>query len=101
LLDLVSFKVVNRKVGKVLVELDIHGELLEAIDIEWHSKRKKQCLDYMGIPFRCNRCHCTGHLRRDCKGTEVVEELDEELANWDVPDFSPAMELFGSRDPIY
>jgi hypothetical protein len=100
-LDFVALKAPYRKVGKVLVELDIHGGFPEAIDIEWRGRRKKQRLDYMGIPFRCNRCHCTGHLRRDCKGLEVVEEPDEELANWDVSDCSPAVEMFGSGDPLY
>jgi hypothetical protein len=42
-----------------------------------------------------------GHLRIDCKGSEEVEELDDKLANWNVPDFSPVVELFGSGDPIY
>ena len=55
----------------------------------------------MGIPFCCNHCHCMGHFCRDCKGTEVLEEPDEELANWNVSDCSPVVELFGSGDPIY
>jgi hypothetical protein len=67
--------------------------------VAWQEEKKR--LDYMGIPFHCNHCHCTSHLCRDCKGSEEVEELDEELANWDVSDFSPVVELFGSGDPIY
>jgi hypothetical protein len=81
----------KRKVGKVLVELDIHDGLPEAIDIEWRGRRGKQRLDYMGIPFHCNHCHCTSHLCRDCKGSEEVEERDEEVSNWDVLDCSPVV----------
>jgi hypothetical protein len=80
-LDLVSLKDANRKVGKVLVEIAIHGSLLESIDIKWRDRRKRKHLDYIGIPFCCNHSHFTSHLCRDYKGSEEVEELDEELAN--------------------
>jgi hypothetical protein len=61
----------DKKVGHVLVEVDIHGGLPETLEICWRDRRKIQNLDYLGIPFRCNRCHCTGHLRRDCEGLKV------------------------------
>jgi hypothetical protein len=57
-----------RKMGKVLVEMDICSGLPETLEIEWRGKKIAQTLDYLGLPFRCNICRCTGHLRRDCKG---------------------------------
>jgi hypothetical protein len=99
--DNATLRAPDRKVNKVLVELDIHGGLHESLDIVWRERKKKQHLDYLGIPFRCNRCHSTGHLRRDCKGGEVMEDIDEELDNWDIPDCTPDVELFGKFDPNY
>jgi len=93
--DSEALKALDRKVGKFLVEVDIHGGLHESLDIVWRERKFKQCLDYMGIPFRCNRCHNTGHLRRDCKGVEVVEDIDEEVDNWEIPDCSLEVEIFG------
>jgi hypothetical protein len=67
-----------RKIGKVLVEMDISSGLPETLEIKWRGRKIAQSLDYLGLPFRCNLCHCTGHLRRDCKGKKV-EDLSEEL----------------------
>jgi hypothetical protein len=90
----------DRKMGRVLVELDIHGGLPETLDIIWHDRRKKQSLDYLGIPYRCNRCHSTRHLRRDCEGFQSPEEPDEELENWDVSDSTLEVELFWNVEPF-
>jgi len=43
-----------RKVGRILVEVGLHGGLPEVIDIEWRGRYFTQRLDYMGIPFRCS-----------------------------------------------
>jgi hypothetical protein len=51
-----------RKIGRVLVEIDIHEGLPEVLDIDWRGRHYKQKLDYQGIPFRCYWCHCTRHL---------------------------------------
>jgi hypothetical protein len=37
--------------ARILVELDIHAELSEALDIFWHDQTVTQRLDYRGIPF--------------------------------------------------
>jgi hypothetical protein len=66
----------NRKLGKILVEMDIHGGLLEHIEIEWRGRRIFQKMDYLGIPFRCSLCRNTGHLRRECFGW-VEEEVSK------------------------
>lgn len=41
----------NRKLGKFLVEMDVHNGILEGLDIEWRGKTYGQKLDYMGISF--------------------------------------------------
>jgi hypothetical protein len=67
----------SRKIGKILVEMDIHCGLPEVIEIEWRGRRVLQRLDYLDIPFRCSLCRSTGHLRRDCSGW-VEEEVSED-----------------------
>jgi hypothetical protein len=67
----------QRKMGRVLVEIDIYNGLSETIEIEWRGRRITQSLDYLGVPFRCNRCRLTGHLRRDCKG-KFLKDFSEE-----------------------
>jgi hypothetical protein len=67
----------NRKMGKILVEMDIHGGLPKIIEIEWRGRRIVQKLDYLGIPFPCSNCRNTKHLRRDCSGWDA-EEISED-----------------------
>jgi hypothetical protein len=56
----------DRKLARVLVEVDIHSGLLETLDIQWRDQYFTQKLDYMGIPFHCTLCRRTGHLRCSC-----------------------------------
>jgi hypothetical protein len=48
--DLLSL---DKRMAKVLVEVDIHEGLLEVLEIEWRGLLFVQCLDYLGLPFRC------------------------------------------------
>jgi hypothetical protein len=66
----------DRKLGRILVEIDIHLGLLETLDIQWRDQLFSQRMDYLGLPFRCTYCRKTGHLRSSCQGT--VEEEEEE-----------------------
>lgn len=59
---------VDKKMCKVLVEIDIHAGLLESLEIVWRGHHWPQPLDYLGISFRCSQCRKIGHLRRDCQG---------------------------------
>ena len=52
--------------GKVLVLLDLRNGLAEDIVIKKGGFEFHQPLDYLGIPFHCNRCHAHGHLIPDC-----------------------------------
>jgi hypothetical protein len=67
----------DRKLARVLVEVDIHNGLLETLEIQWRDQVIVQNLDYLGIPFRCSLCRRTGHLRSSCQGFAGVEEESE------------------------
>jgi hypothetical protein len=54
----------DKRMEKVLVEVDIHAGLLETLEIEWRGHLLVQRLDYLGIPFRCSLCRRTRHLRK-------------------------------------
>jgi hypothetical protein len=75
--DRLTLSAPNKKMGKFLVEMDIHGRLPELLEIEWRGRRILQKLDYLGIPFYCSLCRSTGHLRRECTGW-VEEEVSKD-----------------------
>jgi hypothetical protein len=74
--DEYSLCVPERKLGRILVEIDIHSGLLETLDIRWQDRFFSQRLDYLGLPFRCTLCRKTGHLRNSCQGYVGEEESD-------------------------
>jgi hypothetical protein len=51
-----NLEVSNRKVAKVLVEMDVHLGLLTTMEVEWHGICYHQRIDYLGLPFRCSYC---------------------------------------------
>jgi hypothetical protein len=80
--DTASLASSDRKMAKIMVELDIHAGLPEVLNIDWRGHHFAQRLDYLGIPFRCSFCRRTGHLRRDCykyPPTEPEADLSEEV----------------------
>ena len=44
--------------GRVLVLLNLRKGLDSDIDIKIGDNVFNQYLDYIGIPLKCNRCHC-------------------------------------------
>jgi hypothetical protein len=56
----------DKRMAKVLVEVDTHAGLSEVLEIEWRDFLFTQRLDYLGLPFRCSKCRRTGHLRANC-----------------------------------
>ena len=56
----------DKRMARVLVELDVSKGLLPDIDIVCNSSVFTQILDYLNMPFRCSYCHETGHLRNKC-----------------------------------
>jgi hypothetical protein len=67
----------TRKVAQLLVEIEIHHGLPKVLEIDLWGRKTIQRLDYIGIPFRCNICHCTGHLSQDCKGWDSVDSIED------------------------
>jgi hypothetical protein len=58
----------DRRMEKILVEVDVHGGLLDILEIEWRGMVIAQRLDYLGVSFSlCSRCRQTGHLKKDCR----------------------------------
>jgi len=78
----------SKKIGKILVEFDIHGGLTELLEIDWRGRRIVERLNYLEIPFRCSICHKTGHLRRNCMGRCEDDEVSKDTAlHRDLGDF--------------
>ena len=46
----------------ILVNLDLREELEENIKLTMRNKVHVQAIDYIGIPFKCNRFHKYGHI---------------------------------------
>jgi hypothetical protein len=57
----------QRKVARILVNLNVREGLGEEMDLSWGGYTYAKKLDYENIPFRCRRCHQYGHLVKNCK----------------------------------
>jgi hypothetical protein len=84
-LDLQTLENSSRKMGRILVEMDIHGGLPEVLDIEWRGRHIYSGWTILEYPFVAVRCHCTGHLRRDCTGKVMEESSEDTLLQKDPP----------------
>jgi len=56
----------ERKVARILVNINIREGLAEYINLEWGPIIHPQLLDYENVPFRCRRCHAYGHPVSEC-----------------------------------
>ena len=56
----------DKRIARVLVEMDISVGLAADVEILCNERLLAQRLDYLHVSFRCSRCHKTGHLRRAC-----------------------------------
>ena len=56
----------DKRMARILVELDILKGLPAEIEILCWERLFTQRLDYQGIPFRCSCFQETGHLRHAC-----------------------------------
>ena len=52
--------------GRVLVLIDFRKGLPADLIIKKGSIEFSEPLDYLGVPFRCYRCHVIGHLMHEC-----------------------------------
>jgi hypothetical protein len=94
-LDETNLLTPSRKMGKILVEMDVHGGLPELLEIDWRGCRIVQRLDYLGIPFRCSICHKTGHLRNTCMGREEEEISEDTTLHRDLGDLEDEVASIG------
>jgi hypothetical protein len=46
----------NRKIAKILVEMDVHLGMSVTMEVEWRGLCHQKRLDYLGLPFRCSYC---------------------------------------------
>jgi hypothetical protein len=70
----------DKRMARVLVELDLHAGLMDSIELEWRGQVSVQRLDYLGLSFRCSSCRQTGHLRKDCHPSFAPEEDDDQFS---------------------
>jgi len=52
----------QRKVERILVNLNFIEGIGEEVDFRWGSYTHTQSLEYENVPFRCKICHQYGHL---------------------------------------
>ena len=59
-------QVYDKRVAKILVEMDISRRLPAEVEILCNKRLLIQRLDYLHMPFRCSCCRSVGHLRNSC-----------------------------------
>lgn len=62
IVDSVTSDVMHSTVARILVEMDVFKVVLENISLGSPRSVWTQVLDYEGLPFRCRKCHMTGHV---------------------------------------
>ena len=56
----------DKRVARILVEVEFFGDLFDTVILEWVTLCFNQRIKYRGILFRCILCHHTGHLLERC-----------------------------------
>ena len=64
--DLSFLETREKKVARILVNINLREGLAESINLEWGPVIIPQILDYENVPFRCRRCHVYGHPASAC-----------------------------------
>ena len=64
--DLSFVETKEKKVARILVNINLREGLAESINLDWGLVIIPQILDYENVPFRCRRCHVYGHPVSEC-----------------------------------
>ena len=64
--DLSFLETKEKKVARILVNINLREGLAESINLEWGPMIIPQILDYENVLFRCRRCHVYGHPASAC-----------------------------------
>ena len=64
--DLSFVETKEKKVARILVNINLREGLAESINLDWGPVIIPQILDYENVPFRCRRCHVYGHMVSEC-----------------------------------
>ena len=59
-------QVYDKRIAKILVELDISRGLPAEVEILCNERLLIQRLDYLHVPFRCSCRRVVSHLRKAC-----------------------------------
>jgi hypothetical protein len=84
----------NRKMVRILVDMDTHAGLSKTLEIFWRGRSMTQRLDYLDIPFHCSCCRKMGHLWWDCTGEPKEEESKVSYLRKLAREESPGVESF-------
>ena len=64
--DFSYLETLEKKVARILVNLNLRDGLAESINLDWGPVIISQILDYENVPFGCRRCHAYGHPISEC-----------------------------------
>ena len=70
-MDSTTSDVTNSIVACILVEIYVSKGLPEKICLGSTHGIWTQALDYEGLPFRCRKCHMTGHVVACCSSNKA------------------------------
>jgi hypothetical protein len=65
--------------ARICIEMDVSGELPEAIILEFRNEEWIERINYDQIPFICRRFHEHGHIFRECPLNKKQEEENSKI----------------------
>lgn len=86
----------DKRVGCLLVEIDIFKGLILELEISWQGKIYLQKVNYWGVPSRCSLCRNKSHLRKECEGPSK-----DPLPDFNFLDGSNVEEAHPSKSPKF
>lgn len=72
-------KRVEKRIGRILVEVDVSLGLIDELHIEWQGRQFTHIIDYWGVPFRCSNYKEVGNLWRDCAGSSTGRDSSHSI----------------------